>query len=291
MASNFQRKKTDYLWIFAFYVIIYWIGDRWQPKRTSVAEREVLREAMDVFYLRRFAPTFYQPLYVHGAFFFVTGAAMCFIVSGMWFLIRRFDPNIPTKHVPDQLKTIVFNLLVVLPSYQCGLNYLMAEVGLSKVTPRRLSFPEILLDILAWMLVFELTWYVQHRAMHDNYYLWKYGHEYHHKWRKPEHMVGITNFAFDAVVEGWVTMSSSFAPIFFFPINYRVSVAIGLVYMVLAVLVHWDNFPLKYHLNHHYAVVKNYGSHVLLFDWLFGTYKGPFISTISAGDVLKMKSK
>jgi len=37
--------------------------------------------------------------------------------------------------------------------------------------------------------------------------------------------------------------------------------------------VHHDKFPLKYHLQHHYLVVKNYGSHWPLFDVLFGTWQ------------------
>ena len=72
-------------------------------------------------------------------------------------------------------------------------------------------------------------------------------------------------------------MSSSFLPLVFFPLNYVTTVVIGFVYMILAVLVHWDGFPIRYHLNHHYAVVKNYGSHIPLFDMFFGTYKGCWI--------------
>ncbi len=60
---------------------------------------------------------------------------------------------------------------------------------------------ELLLDFCLWMLGFELYWYAQHRAMHDVKLLWQWGHEYHHGWRKPEQMIGITNFAFDAIVE------------------------------------------------------------------------------------------
>ena len=57
--------------------------------------------------------------------------------------------------------------------------------------------------------------YTQHRAMHDVKFLWEYGHQYHHQWKRTEHMIGITNFSFDAIVEGWVTMSSAFAPVSF----------------------------------------------------------------------------
>lgn len=78
--------------------------------------------------------------------------------------------------------------------------------------------------------------------MHDNKFLWKWGHEYHHTWRKPEHMIGITNFAFDHIVEVWVTISSAALPTLFFPIHWWVMRGIGFVYMLLAVLVHWDGF-------------------------------------------------
>ena len=93
-------------------------------------------------------------------------------------------------------------------------------------------------------------------------------------------------------------MSSAFAPVLFFPINWSeppqprpfsicpplphfhgmnqhryVRSVVGLLYMLLAVLVHWDFFPIRYHLNHHYHVTKNYGSHIPIFDWLFDTYQ------------------
>jgi sterol desaturase/sphingolipid hydroxylase (fatty acid hydroxylase superfamily) len=57
-----------------------------------------------------------------------------------------------------------------------------------------------------------------------------------------------------------------------FPSNFYVSKAASLMYLVLAVLAHWDGFAMRYHLNHHYLVTKNYGSHVPVFDILFGTY-------------------
>ena len=68
-------------------------------------------------------------------------------------------------------------------------------------------------------------------------------------------------------------MSSSAFPIFIFPIDFRVNKILGFVYMLYAVLVHWEAFPVRYHLNHHYLVTKNYGSHWPIFDMMFGTYQ------------------
>ena len=58
--------------------------------------------------------------------------------------------------------------------------------------------------------------------------------------------------------------------------NYHpvVSKIMGFGYMIFAVLVHWDHFTFsRYHLNHHYLVTKNYGSHWPLFDMFFNTYQ------------------
>ena len=56
-------------------------------------------------------------------------------------------------------------------------------------------------DWFLWMFLFELAWYFQHRLMHDVKPLWHYGHAYHHEFKRPEHMIGLTNFAFDHVEE------------------------------------------------------------------------------------------
>lgn len=132
----------------------------------------------------------------------------------------------------------------------------------------------IVRDTLLWMLCFEWAWYFQHRGMHDSKFLWKLGHSYHHSWNRPEHMIGITNFAFDHIVEFWVTMSSSFLGYLIFPSNFFVGKMASFIYMILAVFAHWEGFEAsRYHINHHYLVVKNYGSHIPIFDILFGTYQ------------------
>lgn len=113
--------------------------------------------------------------------------------------------------------------------------------------------------------------------MHEVKVLWDLGHEYHHGWNRPEHMIGITNFAFDHIVEFWVTMSSSFLGILIFPINFYAGKIVSLMYMVIAVFAHWDGWYFsRYHINHHYLVTKNYGSHIPIFDMMLGTYQWEF---------------
>jgi hypothetical protein len=110
MASNFQRNKTDYLWIACFYVLIYLFGSWWQPEQTNQTERNALREGMDIFGLK-------VPVYIHGAFFFVTAAAMLGLTYGLWCVIWKINPAVPTQHAAKQLEAIVVNLAFVLPAW------------------------------------------------------------------------------------------------------------------------------------------------------------------------------
>lgn len=197
--------------------------------------------------------------------------ALSGLTAATWRIIKHFDPNIPTTFFNEQMRAISVNM-PLLAMMETLWGYLTVQRW-TKITMHDEWSPlSVLLGVAGWMLIFELTWYTQHRLMHDNKVLWTYGHQYHHSWKRPEHMIGITNFAFDHVVEVWVTMSSSIASSFFFPINFYVKNVIGLGYMIFAVLVHWNKFPFRYHLNHHYKVVKNYGSHIPVFDMFFGTY-------------------
>jgi sterol desaturase/sphingolipid hydroxylase (fatty acid hydroxylase superfamily) len=196
---------------------------------------------------------------------------MSSITATTWRLMKWWYPSTPSLHLAAQLKTISVNM-VLLPAYQTLWDY-FAVLGYTKQTTGNLSPLLLLRDGCLWVLVFEWAWYFQHRLMHDNKFLWTFGHSYHHTWKKPEHMIGITNFAFDHVVETWVTMSSSLLPVLLFPINFYWAKLLGFAYMIFAMLVHWDAFEFsRYHVNHHYLVTKNYGSHVPIFDMLFGTY-------------------
>jgi sterol desaturase/sphingolipid hydroxylase (fatty acid hydroxylase superfamily) len=191
----------------------------------------------------------------------------------MYFYFLKADPLRTSKvHFWDQTKVILLNFLQ-LPILQLVWDYLEQE-GYTKATMGNFDLFSIIRDCCLWMLCFEWAWYFQHRGMHDNKFLWRLGHSYHHTWNSPEHMIGITNFAFDHIVEFWVTMSSSFLGYIIFPSNFFVGKAISLFYMVLAVLAHWEGYQAsRYHINHHYLVTKNYGSHIPIFDILFGTFQ------------------
>ena len=69
-------------------------------------------------------------------------------------------------------------------------------------------------------------------------------------------------------------MLSAYIPVILTPIDFRVAKLMGFAYLVLALLVHHDQFTWsRYHQNHHYLVVKNYGSHIPMFDWYFNTWQ------------------
>ncbi len=203
----------------------------------------------------------------------VTSCTMHGLTWAMYAYFRWASPvHTPAVHFWTQFKAIATNF-VLLPIVQVGFDALQ-EAGFTKATMGNTDLFSVVRDSCLWMLCFEWAWYFQHRAMHDNKFLWTLGHSYHHSWRKPEHMIGVTNFAFDHIVEVWVTMSSSFLGYLLFPANFFVGKAVSLLYMVLAVAAHWDGSEMsRYHLNHHYLVTKNYGSHIPLFDVLFGTYQ------------------
>jgi len=214
------------------------------------------------------------------AYFFQASISISAVVTTMFFILYALNKEKTyTTTLWRQLPDIVLNCALFLPIVDAVTTYFVYrgwfKIFVSEPPYDAGSFAVLyhLRDMSLWLLVFELSWYMQHRAMHDNKTLWKLGHEYHHQWRKPEHMIGITNFAFDHIVEVWVTMSSSYAPMLFFPIHMWAFRIVGFLYMMLAVLVHWDAFPMRYHLNHHYCVIKNYGSHIPLFDIFFGTYQ------------------
>eukprot|EP01060_Flectonema_neradi_P026001 TRINITY_DN34851_c0_g1_i1.p1 TRINITY_DN34851_c0_g1~~TRINITY_DN34851_c0_g1_i1.p1 ORF type:complete len:312 (+),score=20.27 TRINITY_DN34851_c0_g1_i1:56-937(+) len=202
------------------------------------------------------------------AAFFLT--SMCFASLSVF---RWWDPTkVPNTHIVEISKSILPNTLFLLPTYQVVIDFLACNGMLRSSSERLDDFTTIAVDSLLWMLGFEISWYLQHRLMHDVKPLWTYGHELHHTWRKPEHMIGITNFSFDHLVEPWVTMSSSLLPSLLFPCNFYLAKITSFMYMFLALLVHWDGFPYRYHLNHHYQVLYNYGSHWPIFDIMFGTY-------------------
>ncbi|CAD7957873.1 unnamed protein product [Amoebophrya sp. A120] len=302
--SNITRNKNDYYWILGFYLLFFVLSRLQWPThlKTTVRDREYLIEEMNS--LSVFGPLpdprngDWNQLWF--LYFLQTALAIPVVVACTWVVMFGYDrvcgcraTRGSTTTGPTllfQLKTIAVNCCLFLPLADTLAVYLVHKgafktfvqdcphtamdfFGVFSLNPTDHFYVYHLRDALLWALGFELCWYFQHRGMHDNKFLWKFGHEYHHQWRKPEHMMGVTNFAFDHVVEVWVTMSSSFIPMLFFPIHLWTMRIVGFFYMILAVLAHWDGFAMRYHLNHHYLVVKNYGSHVPIFDMFFGTYQ------------------
>eukprot|EP01084_Bolivina_argentea_P108960 194751_1 len=260
---NFKRNTSDYYWIIAFYLILYVYGQYFYPQKTKPDHAKTIYNIINV-------AAFSDLKFVYITYWIIASISLSGITAAVWHIIKYLDPKICMTYFDDQMKAIRVNM-ILLAMMETIWTYITVN-GYTKITMDRTDMFSMILDSFCWILGFELSWYTQHRLMHDNKILWTYGHQYHHSWNTKDHMIGITNFAFDHVVEIWVTMASSFIPVFIFPINFYLKTFISLVYMIIAVLVHWDGFPWKYHLNHHYKVVKNYGSHIPIFDVFFGTY-------------------
>jgi len=267
-ASNFRRKQSDYAVIAVLAAALVLCGEHFFPTRSSPKE---CAQFWDLISMPSRIVGIVTSDFINWSIYYLIGVATLFgLTAACWVGLVRANSKTPREFFWPQAKQAGSNFFL-LSLVQVVWDWMVVH-GYTKNTMDNLDLFSVLRDSLLWILVFELTWYTQHRAMHDNHFLWKHGHAYHHSWKKPEHMIGITNFAFDHVIELWVTMSSSLAPILVFPINFYVAKVMGLAYMVLAVIVHWDGLPMRYHINHHYMVVKNYGSHVPIFDMMFGTY-------------------
>ncbi|ELR15188.1 fatty acid hydroxylase superfamily protein [Acanthamoeba castellanii str. Neff] len=265
---NFVRRRSDYAVMAVFLALMVAAGCVSFPAYSTEEDLRLMSAVYDPLGLGWSSAAKWVGWY------FITVAALhgltWSLFLGFLYINKKDTPIGPTFFA--QARAIETNFFL-LPLVQVVCD-IATQDGWTKVTMGNTEPALVLRDVLLWMLCFEWAWYVQHRLMHDVKPFWKYGHYFHHQWKKPEHMLGITNFAFDHVVEVWVTMSSSFLGYLLFPSNFYVGKAIALVYMVLAVLAHWEGFHLsRYHINHHYLVTKNYGSHVPIFDMLFGTYQ------------------
>lgn len=278
--NNHGRNRFDYVVIAIIAVVLKLAGEKLWPGNTTPGEQAQLWSLFAT--LGRSKPfgfadgTLSNTIATWASYYLITVLSLCGVTALVWYgIIQKVAPTplTPSTHFAEQARCIATNF-AILAVYQVAWDVLICT-GYTKQTLGHFDLVAVLRDSLLWMLVFELTWYTQHRLMHDVKFLWEHGHAYHHGWRRADHMIGITNFAFDHVVETWVTMSSSFAPLLFFPSNFFVAKIVSLVYMLYSLLVHWDWFHRvsSYHLNHHYCVTKNYGSHIPIFDMLFGTYQ------------------
>jgi hypothetical protein len=251
MKSNFTRNRSDY------FVMLVILGAVWYfmkymnyfQRYSSVEDREGFMEIYDIFKLKNCTKSnipgeiqvCHNEWIVWLEWLVISSLAMHGITWSMFWVFRATKPEVtPLTHLSDQRKAIVVNFFL-LPCMQIAADYLQYR-GYTKATMGNTQLWEIVRDSCLWMLSFEWAWYFQHRLMHDNKFLWNLGHSYHHSWKRPEHMIGVTNFAFDHIVEIWVTMSSSFLGYLLFPSNFYVGKAISFFYMVLAVLAHWEGW-------------------------------------------------
>ena len=204
MKSNFVRNKSDYLVMLAILgAVWYFYARKAFPEYSSEADRNEFMKIYDVFNIRGWGV---HEHFVWLEWLLISSIAMHGITWSMFFLFRASKPEVtPLTHLADQRKAIVVNFFL-LPCMQVVADYLQFK-GYTKATMGNTAFWLVVRDSCLWMLSFEWAWYFQHRLMHDNKFLWSLGHSYHHSWKRPEHMIGVTNFAFDHIVEVLISLT------------------------------------------------------------------------------------
>jgi sterol desaturase/sphingolipid hydroxylase (fatty acid hydroxylase superfamily) len=282
------RSRVDYIIIALFYVILYQVGNKFWPGNSTKQDTDYFQNLFaQLGYYASFGYAGSDPstwanfISTWVAFFFLTVLGEAFITYGLcWNYLIWMWPDTPRKYFAIQSRDLLLSNFWLLAAYQTVFDWMVVK-GYTKQTAGNTDAFSVVRDIALWSLVFELTWYTQHRLMHEKF-LWElkifgfeFGHSYHHQWRDNYQMIGITNFSFDALVETWVTMSSSLLPILLFPSNFYAAKGWSLFYMLWAVLVHHHGFAERFHemhLGHHHFINKNFGSHFPFFDMIFGTY-------------------
>jgi len=209
---------------------------------------------------------------IYFLYFTLNAFVLNFIKFATTAVIRYFNPSIflDKKNYNKQIKNV--NIHILLLSFIETFMFQLTVNGYTKVHLEPNSLYLFLHDAVLWIVGFEMTLYLEHRIMHDNYYIWKYIHSYHHKANKRENLLGITLFYVNHF-EVFFTMSSAYVLTILFPINYYNKVAISLIYLILTFLSHWEMFPYKYHIIHHKNLMYNFGANVPIFDILFNTYR------------------
>ena len=262
-----NRKRRDYCWLAFFFFVLVGAAEYFFPARSSPDDMAFILKSCNPLGLK-------GSIEMWLVWTLITIASLYLLTGILWLTMRWIDPvATPTTHFYSQSKAAGLNFFI-LGFVQTIWDWATSTTAISKTTSGNLDHLNCVRSAVLWMLCFELSWYTQHRLMHDVKFLWIHGHAYHHTWRHPEHMIGITNFAFDHVIEIWVSMSSSFLGYALFPTNFFWGKTISLAYMLFAILSHWDGFGFsRYHINHHYLVTKNFGAHIPIFDIFFGTYQ------------------
>ena len=193
--KNFKRRKSDYAWLAAFFVIYAVVGELMPGgTRSTPADQQFVKAACNPF-------GFEDETRIWAVAGLITIGGLIFFTQALWFIMKAWKPQyLPFEFYSEQMRAISVNM-VLLGLVQTLWDWITVNYPIAKVKADRLDAQSIVTDSLLWMATFELAWYTQHRLMHDVKFLWTYGHAYHHTWRRPAHMIGITNFAFDHVVE------------------------------------------------------------------------------------------
>jgi sterol desaturase/sphingolipid hydroxylase (fatty acid hydroxylase superfamily) len=274
-----NKKYIDYVWISTFYIFLISISGFFFTTTTKEDCDKIL------YITNSFNISLENKYLIYLTYYFTNIIVLKFVVCAIWNIIKyvnyKYKIDTSVEIINKQIKPVNINIILLSLVETLWLYFILN--GYTKVTIGNNNIYKFCSETTLWMLCFELTWYVQHRLMHENYFLWRYGHAYHHTWNKSKYLIGITNFARDHFVEVIITMISSFVPILLFPINYYNKIFISLVYLILSFLVHWDLFPYKYHSVHHFNKNYNYGTHIPIFDIFFNTYYW--------GDVKQIKDK
>ncbi|KAI8909157.1 hypothetical protein EDD86DRAFT_150322 [Gorgonomyces haynaldii] len=184
-SKSYSRKRSDYATIACLFGVLLGFSEALYLERSQTQDRIYILQACNLFGLS-------DETVIWAVWFLVAVLSLSGITSGLWFWMRSVNPAVtPETHFWRQFETISVNMFL-LSAVQAFGDYCAYKFGVFKITRDHLDPWSILKDSFFWILCFELAWYTQHRMMHDVKFLWIYGHAYHHQWKKPEHMIGIT---------------------------------------------------------------------------------------------------
>jgi len=232
-----------------------------------------------------------------GAFALVRGMNMSLVIIVLGLaamiaiaLLERYAPHVPDWNrsrrdiVPDFLHLVVSNAVLV------GLtNELVTRVDFLTLWPRTWPFAA---QLLLAFVVGEFGIYWAHRWLHGRW-LWRF-HELHHSAERMYWLNGFRNHPLDAPFQNLLIM----APLALLGAGPDIIAMIAL-YQALHTPLQHSNIalrtgPLSYvlataelHRKHHApdepALSGNYGTNLILWDLVFGTFRKPRAETTSVG--------